>query len=324
MFKRGKRWYSDFVYQGERYTKAWGLISKTVAGEKDRKFRTEVLEGKHAIRAKRILFEIFCEKYLDAARLNKKPQAARRNESSIKMLKPYFQGRLIQTIAPFQVEQYKRDRKEKGAQMATINRDVACLRNMLNKAVEWGHLSHNPIASVKLFKEDNERMWVLTPEEEKKLLQECDKIQQPRKYLSDLVIFALHSGMRLREILGLRKDHVDFQGRFILVTDTKNGEARKVPINETLDGVLKWQMEDKNPSECVFCSAQGKPLTVLTNAFWQAGKNAGLTMSEVKGDRMAQVRFRFDDLRHNSKFRIIPSIPGSGAYPWLCSLPYSA
>jgi len=37
--------YSQFWHEGERYTKAWGEISKTKAKEKDAKFETEVLLG---------------------------------------------------------------------------------------------------------------------------------------------------------------------------------------------------------------------------------------------------------------------------------------
>ena len=58
MYQRGDKWYSDFWHEGKRYTKAWGVISKTVAKEKDRKFRTEVLEGKHGLKAKRV-YKIF-------------------------------------------------------------------------------------------------------------------------------------------------------------------------------------------------------------------------------------------------------------------------
>jgi integrase len=353
MFKSGKRWYSDFVYQGERYTKAWGAISKTVAAEKDRKYRTDVLEGKVALKAKRILFETFAEKYLEAARVNKKPQAARRNEASIKMLKSHFEGKLISSIHSFQVEQYKADRKKPvwisdiwfegkhhrkswgdetpekvsekhreflhavagakpakaklskapGAAPATINRDVATLRNMMNKAVEWGYLPQNPLLSVRLFKEENERMWVLTPEEEKKLLLACQSSPQERKYLSDLVLFALNSGMRLKEILGLRKDQVDLGGRVILVTDTKNGEARKVPVNDTLKAIVERQAKG-NTSEWVFCSAAGERLTVLTNAFWKAVKDAGLIRNEVKDGKVIRVRLRFHDLRHSFGSRL--------------------
>jgi len=68
MYLRKGKWYSDFWHAGKRHTKSWGAISKTVATEKDRKFRTQVLEGKYILKAKRITFEKFSEKYLEYAR----------------------------------------------------------------------------------------------------------------------------------------------------------------------------------------------------------------------------------------------------------------
>ena len=60
------------------------------------------------------------------------------------------------------VEQYKKLRRDGGRAPGTINRDVATLRNMMNRAVDWGDLNQNPLKSVKQLKEDNEKMWVLT------------------------------------------------------------------------------------------------------------------------------------------------------------------
>jgi hypothetical protein len=54
MYKRGKSWYSDFIHKGKRWTKSHGQFSKSVAKEKDEKFKTEVREGKHQQKAKRI------------------------------------------------------------------------------------------------------------------------------------------------------------------------------------------------------------------------------------------------------------------------------
>jgi integrase len=109
--------------------------------------------------------------------------------------------------------------------------------------------------------------------------------------------------MRLGEILGLRKGQVDLGARIILVTDTKNGEPRKVPVNDTLKGVIGRQAE-RNPSEWVFCNAAGGKLTVLTNAFWKTVKDAGLIRNEVKDGKVARVRFRFHDLRHTFGSRL--------------------
>ncbi len=298
MYKRGDSWYSNFWLRGERYQKSWGDISKTVAKEREHKFKTEILEGKHRQKTKRILFEVFSEKYLESARLNKKPSSARRNEVSINMLMPHFKGKLIGSIHPFMVEQYKKIRRDGKAEPATVNRDIATFRNMMNKAVEWGYLSQSPLKGVELFKEDNERMWVLTSEEEIKLLAECDKRPQRKKYLKDLALFALHSGMRQAEIFGLKKVDVKLKENYLKATDTKTHEDRNVPINDTLKNILERRLT--GDYEYVFTNAKGLPLTVLTNAYWKAVSEAGL----IKWNGDKKIRFRFHDLRHTFGSRL--------------------
>lgn len=303
MYKRGDSWYSDFIYNGERFTQSWGAISKTVAKEKDRKFRTDVKEGKHQQKAKRITFDTFKNKYIEYSRLNKRPSSARRNEVSINMLMPHFKGKLIKDIHPFMVEQYKKARRDKKTSPATINRDIATLKNMMNMAVEWGYLSFNHLAGVKKFKEDNEKMWVLTPEEETALLENCDKRPQKKKYLRDLVSFALNSGMREEEIFNLKKINVHLELNFLLVIDTKTHENRTVPINNTLKRILERRLKEDD-SDYVFCSHKGKKLNFLTNAFWRAVKDAGLIRMEQIDGEMKPVRFRFHDLRHTFGSRL--------------------
>lgn len=305
MYLRNGKWYSDFYHNGERHTKSWGAISKTVAKEKDRKFRTEVVEGKHSTKSKRITFETFAEKYLEYARVNKRPKSAKRNEVSINMLMPHFKGKLLGSIHSFMLEGYKKDRKEEARAPATINRDVVTLKNMMRKAVEWNFLSQNPLRDVKQLKEDNEQMWVLTPEEEERLLKACQESPQRKKakYLRDLVSFAVNSGMREGEIFNSRKPDVNLGARFILVTDTKNNESRNVPINDTLKEILERRMQDQN-SEYIFYNSKGGKLTVLTNAFWYAVKKAGLVRIESKKGGTKEIRFRFHDLRHTFGSRL--------------------
>ena len=307
MYKRGDRWYSDFFHDGERFTRSWGAISKTVAKEKDRKFRTETLEGKHRLKSKKILFERFAEKYLEHARLNKKPKSATRNEVSINMLKPFFEGKLLNSIHPFMVEQYKKDRREKGASPATVNRDVATLKNMFRRAAEWAYLPLNTLAGVKAFREDNDKMWALSAAEEAKILEACDKQPQRDKYLRDLILFALNSGMRQEEIFSLKRSAVNLTERFIEVTDTKNHENRKVPINDTLYEILSrrvksiWTYRKREiSSEYVFSTRKGARIPVLTSSFWKVIENAGLIKQTEKGP----VRFRFHDLRHTFGSRL--------------------
>lgn len=304
MYQRNGNWITEFYHEGIRYKKSLGMrISKTVAKEREAKYRQEVREGKHNVKARRIKFETFAEKYLEHARVNKKPKSAERNKVSIGQLMPYFKGKLIGSIHPFQVEQYKKARRDAGASPATVNRDVATLRNMMNKGVDWGFLQVNPIAKVKMLHEDNEKMWALSPEEEARLLEECDKRpQKAEKYLRDLVEFALYSGMRRQEIFDLRWVHVHLDENYLLATDTKTHQDRPVPINETLRDILQRRMDDQR--EYVFTNSAGNRLTVLTNAFWRAVKEAGLLRWEEKDGKMVKVRFRFHDLRHSFGSRL--------------------
>ena len=302
MYLRGGNWVTEFFHEGIRHKKSLGMgISKTVAKEREGKYKQEVREGKHNVKAKRIRFEKFVEKYLDHARVNKKPKSATRNEVSIGQLMPYFKGKLIGAIHPFQVEAYKKARRDGGSSPATVNRDVACLRNMMNMAVQWKDLQVNPIAGVKglMLHEDNEVMWVLSPEEEYRLLDECHKRpQKGAKYLRDLVEFALYSGMRQGEIFGLRWVNVHVEESYLLATDTKTHQDRAVPMNRTMKEILIRRMEDQR--EYVFTNSAGGKLTVLTNAFWRAVKESGL----IRWDGGKKVRFRFHDLRHSMGSRL--------------------
>jgi integrase len=303
MYLRKGNWITEFYHEGIRYKKSLGAgISKTVAKEREAKFKQEVREGKHQQKARRIKFEVFTEKYLEHARVNKRPQSARRNEVSIKQLMPFFRGQLIGSIVPFQVEQYKKARRDGGASPATVNRDVACLRNMMNIAVDWGYLRMNPLSRIKMIREDNEKMWCLSYEEEARLLEECGKSPQrggkEKRYLRDLVEFALYSGLRKEEILSLQKIHVNIEGSYLQVVDSKTHEGRFVPLSETLKEILLRRVEQ--PGEYVFTDSRGEKLKVLTNAFWNAAERAGL----IRWEGGKRVRFRFHDLRHTFGSRL--------------------
>lgn len=304
MYKRGNAWYTDFIHDGERYRKSWGNISKTVAREKEEKFKTEVREGKHRAKAKRILFETLADKYLKEAETKKKQSTYKRNKSQVVILKSFFSGKLASKIDSFMVERFKKSRKDSGTNIATINRDVSLLRNMFKWAIKNGYARNNPLDDVTRYKEDDRRMWVLTPEEEERLLKECGKRPQNvgGKYLKDLVLFAINTGMRQGEIFSLKKINVDIDKHTMYVTNTKTDKDREVPINDTVLEILNRRM--KIDSEYVFCNYKGKRLTVLTNAFIRAVIDAGLVEKRSLNGKDVDVRFRFHDCRHTFGTRL--------------------
>jgi len=305
MYKRGKSWVSDFWFEGVRYKKSWGKVSKTLAMQRERDYRSRIERGELLVtKSPRLMsFGDFAEEYLAYARVNKRPSSARRNESSINMLNPYFKRLPLKSIHPVQIEQYKSARLEGGASPATINRDLDTLRNMLRQAVRWGYLVSNPAAEVSRLEEHSEKDWILSPEEEKRLLETCESRRQRKKYLKDLVLFALYSGMRQAEIFNLKKFQIHLPESYVMVADSKTHQGRKIPINDTLAGVIRRRTKDKD-SEYLFSNHGGGRLTVLTNAFWEAVRKTGLIRKENRNGKTVEVRFRFHDLRHTFGSRL--------------------
>jgi integrase len=73
------------------------------------------------------------------------------------------------------------------------NREVAVLKSLFNRCIEWGLLDgHNPVRSVKLVKEPRQRLRHLEPEEEHRLLEAAP---EP---LRSIIVVGIHCGLRLQ------------------------------------------------------------------------------------------------------------------------------
>ena len=117
-------------------------------------------------------------------------------------------------------------------------------------------------------------------------------------WLRELVVFALHSGMRLGEILSLTWSAVDLFRRTVTVFRSKNGERRTVPLNQTVMALLTEKAKVRHlKSTLVFPSHAGTPLDPnhLRRALRPAMVKAGI------------VDCHFHDLRHTFATRLVQS-----------------
>ena len=69
---------------------------------------------------------------------------------------------------------------------ATVNRDLAVMKGMFTKAIEWGYAVENPVKRVKFLRETGRRERFLSREEADRLLKACSD------WLRPLVTVALH------------------------------------------------------------------------------------------------------------------------------------
>lgn len=111
------------------------------------------------------------------------------------------------------------------------------------------------MSRISMEKENNQRDRWLTVEEEARLLHGC------APWLHDVVTFALHTGMRMGEILELTWGGIDFTRRTVMVLRSKNGERRTIPINQTVIAVLREKAKLRSlRTELVFCSQVFTPM----------------------------------------------------------------
>ena len=125
LYQRGKSWYYDFQYRGERYTGNIGPVSKTVAKEILSKKKAEAVEGRYELPSKKPspLFEDVAVDYLKYYQANRRPKSLERHQMAFKALQRVFAGKRLADITPFLIEKYKRLRKEEGRSEVTVNRE---------------------------------------------------------------------------------------------------------------------------------------------------------------------------------------------------------
>ncbi len=278
---RTKWWIADYSDIHGRRHRARAALTKTLALQVLHKRLQDIAQEKAGNKPALadIRLEQLAERFKSWARAHKKPKAARRYESSLSMLLPRFGKLSLSAVTHEAVERYMTDRRGDGRKPATVNRDVAALKRMFSKAVEWGLAADSPLRRVKLLPENNVRVRYLSDEEREALLAHC------QGHLLDIVNIALHTGMRQGEILNLKWQDMDLGRRQIIVRDTKNGETRHVPVSPPLLTIMR-QIRRQPGQPWLFPNHEGKPIQDISTAWENAVEAAG-----IEG-------FRFHDLRH--------------------------
>ena len=209
-------------------------------------------------------------------------------------VKPYFKGSL-RSITGASVESYVAKRLEAGANPQTVNRELSVLRHIIKRAVRWEYLERDPVGKWPFSKEAAfRRSRFLSQEEISRLLMACEESRSP--YLKPFVLVALNTGMRRNEILNLTRRSIDWQNRLATLEDTKNGETRHVPLNDSalealrsvpvrLDGLLFPFKDDHS----------------VSRAFHRAVERAGIA------------DFRLHDCRHTfASYHAMAGVQGRG------------
>jgi len=132
-----------------------------------------------------------------------------------------------------------RDWRLKSVTGSTVNRDINLLGHVIEVArIEWGiKIDCNPFRLIRRPRENPPRERRLSPAEESRLLQACESASM---YMQHIIVLAVETGMRRKEIIELEWDRINFDKRRVHLTQTKTGASRGVGLSSrALNELLK-------------------------------------------------------------------------------------
>ncbi len=167
------------------------------------------------------------------------------------------------------------------------------LKAVFNVAINWGYIQYNPFTKIKLPKVQINKTEYPTLEELDKIVNQltlkCSKMgtskQKIESYevISDIIITAYFSGLRINELLNLRWSNIDFKNGFIVVGDakftTKGRNQRSVPMIDKIKELLeKRAIVKRDRNDFVFRTKSGKRFTkdYVSKTFKKICREVGL------------------------------------------------
>ena len=203
---------------------------------------------------------------------------------------PYFKGKglKLQEVGTIQLQTYFNEKYEngrtdgKGGLSANLlKKHYANIKKALDYAIKIGYIRTNPIGNVAMPKVKKFVGKILTVEEVERLLQGVKGTD-----LESMIVLTVNYGLRRGEILGLRWQDIDFEGKNLVICNTRikmkvriekqpktEASLRTLPlishIDKYLRNLIKHQEEDKLLfGECYIQSdyvcryRDGKPINI--------------------------------------------------------------
>ncbi len=313
---KSKSWYGKFYLPDGRVV--WRSLKTSNLKEARKRavlIEAQVIEGKFKTKVKGDYLTVsdLLDRYFEEHSLKNK-RSWSRDETSVKVLKVLLGNFKLTKLSPKHLSGFVKARRDGGIKSGkrilgpvtntTIYHDLKLLRHAYRIAVEeWEILRETPFRKFKLPKQNPSREVYVS----------SDDLSRIRKHLPDsmlpIVEMALHTALRLSNIINLKWSEIDFPNRFISVVakGTGDGKRHKVAMNETVYKLLMSIRQNRGnvvpleSAEYVFLHENGKPY-----------KKDSASQAFRRAARLAKVSARFHDLRHTC----LSNLAARGASTW--------
>lgn len=298
LYKRGDTWWIKYYQHGKCFRESSESTLKMVAKKFLDRREGEIAQGKiPGVLFDRVTFDELAEEFLRDYRINQKKSLPKANRS-VHHLEKIFGGVSVTGITTSKINAFIENRMQsvcmeckqtfpyqrtcpycgsegvkKGATNATINRELAALKRMMNLGAQQTPPKVDRVPKIAMLKENNVREGFF----------EHGEFLAVRKYLPShlgpVATFGYKSGWRLDEILSLPWSQVDrHNGCAHLETgDTKNSEARTIYFDDELSDLFDKLWLKRKAVRCfckfVFVNAKGTDRMYRFDKAWKTACN---------------------------------------------------
>ena len=245
-------WRAQFFRNGVRKTKV--CKTKTEAQEWVSRVEVEVLSGEHGASDVRLHWA------LDRYSLEVCPshRGCAKDRLRINALKRQIKDIKLTDLTPRILAKW---RDEKTTAPASILRDMNLLNAFFEHCrKEWGYLTKNPMKDVQRPTAPPARRRGVTQEEidiicTKMHFSDDLPIVTKQQEIALAFLLAIETGMRKGEMLGLTKERIHLDRRFVELEMTKNGDRRHVPLSKRAVQLLEMLPEGVFTVSSATCDA---------------------------------------------------------------------
>jgi integrase len=191
----------------------------------------------------------------------------------------------LDRISEFTLQKFQNDCRSKGLSDAAINRVLATYRRMGRRLYKWKVIPA-VLPMIKLEAERNRRTYVISEEEEERLLNAA--LEDSNTYIWLFIKLGLATGLRHAEMLSARFENLDPVRRRLRVK-VKGGRWRNQPLTRGITEILMKEQEmAEDPAGWIFPSkgSGSGHMVSMGESFSRCVERAGMDPSVVSPHTM--------------------------------------
>jgi len=290
IFTRNGICWARFKVNGVRYCFSLRTRSEAVAERRLKTERQRIVDTAYYGAADPVSWEAAVLEWTRAIpRLGIKPRTQKRYATSLWQLREWLVGVDVQKMDSKLVKRVIADRSRRGVTNATIRRDLTAMASVLSICVDEGWIEENPARMIDRGRIKEKRNPITLPHRD-----DIDRVLALGSRFIDMAALADETGMRQTEISTLQHRQIDRERGIAMLTETKSGRVRAVPLSAKAIAIIDRQPRHFRSGN-VFWRGDGDAFKNVDAQFYATTKRVQQKVLQSGGQFS---RFRFHDLRH--------------------------